>query len=350
MRARTARQRLDRLWRRGTQFLGCEFAIMGGAMTWVSERHLVSAISNGGGFGVIASGAMSPELLAAEIAATFALTDRPFGVNLINMHPQLAGLIDVCLDLHVGHVVLAGGLPPAAAIARVKAGGAKVICFAPALVLAKKLVRSGADALVIEGMEAGGHIGPVSTSVLAQEILPGVREIPVFVAGGIGRGEAILGYLEMGASGCQLGTRFVCAAESIAHPRFKQAFLRASARDAVPSAQLDPLFPVIPVRALANQATKRFAAAQREVIDRFNRGELDQKAAQLEIEHFWAGALRRAVIEGDVETGSLMAGQSVGMVTEEQPTAAILRQLVDQAVAALVARDEADREPVGAAG
>jgi len=350
MRARTARQRLDRLWRRGTQFLGCEFAIMGGAMTWVSERHLVSAISNGGGFGVIASGAMSPELLAAEIAATFALTDRPFGVNLITMHPQLAGLIDVCLDLHVGHVVLAGGLPPAAAIARVKAGGAKVVCFAPALVLAKKLVRSGADALVIEGMEAGGHIGPVSTSVLAQEILPEVREIPVFVAGGIGRGEAILGYLEMGASGCQLGTRFVCATESIAHPRFKQAFLRASARDAVPSVQLDPLFPVIPVRALANQATRRFAEAQRDVIDRFNRGEIDQKAAQLEIEHFWAGALRRAVIEGDVETGSLMAGQSVGMVTEEQPTAAILRQLVDQAVAALVARDEADREPVGAAG
>ena len=350
MRARTARQRLDRLWRRGTQFLGCEFAIMGGAMTWVSERHLVSAISNGGGFGVIASGAMSPALLAAEISATFALTDRPFGVNLITMHPQLAGLIDVCLDLHVGHVVLAGGLPPAAAIARVKAGGAKVVCFAPALVLAKKLVRSGADALVIEGMEAGGHIGPVSTSVLAQEILPEVREIPVFVAGGIGRGEAILGYLEMGASGCQLGTRFVCATESIAHPRFKQAFLRASARDAVPSVQLDPLFPVIPVRALANQATRRFAEAQRDVIDRFNRGEIDQKAAQLEIEHFWAGALRRAVIEGDVETGSLMAGQSVGMVTEEQPTAVILRQLVEQAVAALAARDEADREPVGAAG
>ena len=350
MRARTARQKLDRLWRRGTQFLGCEFAIMGGAMTWVSERHLVSAISNGGGFGVIASGAMSPELLAAEIAATFALTDRPFGVNLITMHPQLAGLIDVCLDLRIGHVVLAGGLPPAAAIARVKAGGAKVICFAPALVLAKKLVRSGADALVIEGMEAGGHIGPVSTSVLAQEILPEVREIPVFVAGGIGSGEAILGYLEMGASGCQLGTRFVCATESIAHPRFKQAFLRASARDAVPSVQLDALFPVIPVRALANQATRRFAEAQRKVIDRFNRGEVDQKAAQLEIEHFWAGALRRAVIEGDVESGSLMAGQSVGMVTEEQPTAAILRQLVDQAVAALVARDEADREPIEAAG
>lgn len=334
-------QRLDRLWRRGREFLGCRYAIMGGAMTWVSERHLVAAISNGGGFGVIASGSMSPKLLAAEIEATYALTRRPFGVNLITMHPELMDLIDVCLDLAVGHVVLAGGLPSGAAIQRIKAGNAKLVCFAPALVLAKKLVRSGADAIVIEGMEAGGHIGPVSTSVLAQEILPEVREVPVFVAGGIGRGEAILGYLEMGASGCQLGTRFVCASESIAHPHFKRAFLRASARDAVPSVQLDPRFPVIPVRALANQATQRFLEAQRAVIERVNRGELDGKAAQLEIEHFWAGALRRAVIDGDVENGSLMAGQSVGMVTDERPTADILRQLVQQAVRALAAREEA---------
>src|SRR3546814_6378032 len=123
---------------------------------------------------------------------------------------QRDALIDVCLDHHVGHVVLAGGMPPGAAIARVKRG-AKVVCFAPAPVLARKLLRSGVDALVIEGMEAGGHIGPVATSVLAQEILPVVRDVPVFVAGGIGRGEAILGYLEMGAAGCPLGTRFVCA-------------------------------------------------------------------------------------------------------------------------------------------
>jgi enoyl-[acyl-carrier protein] reductase II len=344
-----ARQRLDRLWRRGREFLGCRYAIMGGAMTWVSERHLVAAISNAGGFGVVATGSMNPQQLSAEIAGTFALTEAPFGVNLITMHPQLTALIDVCLDLKVSHVVLAGGLPPGAAIARIKAGGAKVVCFAPALVLAKKLVRSGADALVIEGMEAGGHIGPVATSVLAQEILPAVREVPVFVAGGIGRGEAILGYLEMGASGCQLGTRFVCAHESIAHPRFKQAFIKASARDAVPSVQLDPRFPVIPVRALANAATKRFAEAQREIIDRVNRGELDQKAAQLEIEHFWAGALRRAVIDGDVETGSVMAGQSVGMVTAEDSTAAIIEELVEQATAALSARADADRELIGVA-
>jgi enoyl-[acyl-carrier protein] reductase II len=185
--------------------------------------------------------------------------------------------------------------------------------------------------------------------VLAQEILPAVREVPVFVAGGIGRGEAILGYLEMGASGCQLGTRFVCATESIAHPNFKRAFIKANARDAVPSVQLDPRFPVIPVRALANAATKKFLETQRQVIERVDRGELDHKAAQLEIEHFWAGALRRAVIEGDVETGSVMAGQSVGMVREIQPTAAILRELVDQAVGALAAREATyrDLQPAG---
>jgi enoyl-[acyl-carrier protein] reductase II len=355
MNRQAARQRLDQLWGRGRAFLGCDLAIMGGAMTWVSERHLVSALSNAGGFGVIASGSMSPGLLAAEIAGTAALTGRPFGVNLITMHPQLMELIDVCLDHKVGHIVLAGGLPPGAALTRIKQGGPKLLCFAPALVIARKLVRSGADAIIIEGMEAGGHIGPVTTSVLAQEILPAIREVPVFVAGGIARGEAILGYLEMGASGCQLGTRFVCAKESIAHPLFKKAFIRASARDAVPSVQLDPRFPVIPVRALVNDGVRRFMDFQREMIGRVDRGEIDQKAAQLEIEHFWAGALRRAVIDGDVENGSVMAGQSVGMVTKEQPLPEILQELVDQAVDALLAREQnqvpaAETRRIGAAG
>jgi len=333
-----ARAHLDRLWARGRAFLETDLAVMGGAMTWVSERNLVAAISNGGGFGVLASGSMTPDQLAAEIAGTKALTRRPFGVNLITLHPQLDQLIDVCGAQGVRTIVLAGGLPPAAAIKRAKDTGARVVCFAPALVLARKLVRMGVDALVVEGMEAGGHIGPVSTSVLAQEILPVVREVPVFVAGGIGRGEAIVAFLEMGAAGVQLGTRFVCAAESRAHPKFKQAFIRAEARDAVPSVQLDPRFPVIPVRALANEGTRRFVDVQRRVIERVNRGELTQKEGQLEIEHFWAGALRRAVVDGDVETGSVMAGQSVGMVTREQPTAGILAELVEQAVEAIAAR------------
>ncbi len=338
MRRAQAEALLNHLWRRGTEFLGCRYAIMGGAMTWVSERNLVAAISNAGGFGVIACGAMPPEILATEIAETYKRTSQPFGVNLITLHPKLEQLVEVCLDSKVGHVVLAGGLPPATAIQRLKQGGAKVMCFAPAASLARKLVRSGSDAIVIEGMEAGGHIGPVSTSVLAQEILPAVRDVPVFVAGGIGRGNAMLGYLEMGGSGVQLGTRFVCATESIAHPNFKKAFIRAAARDAVPSVALDNRFPVIPVRAIVNDGVRRFMDVQRQVIARFDSGELDQKAAQLEIEHFWAGALRRAVIEGDVENGSLMAGQSVGMVTKEQSTAEIIQELIEDAVQALLDR------------
>ncbi len=330
---------LARLMARGAAFLGTDVAIMAGAMSWVSERHLVAAISNAGGFGVIACGAMTPELLDAEIAGTRALTDKPFGVNLITMHPQLFDLIGVCAKHRVGHVVLAGGLPPAGSLDAIKGNGARLLCFAPALSLAKKLIRSGVDALVIEGMEAGGHIGPVSTSVLAQEILPEIADqLPVFIAGGIGRGEAIAGYLEMGAAGVQLGTRFVCATECIAHPAFKKAFIRASARDAVASVQIDPRLPVIPVRALRNAGSDLFTVKQREVAQMLDEGKVQMAEAQLQIEHYWAGALRRAVIDGDVENGSMMAGQSVGMVKAEEPVADIIAALLAEASAALSAR------------
>lgn len=327
------------LMARGSAFLGSETAILCGAMSWVSERHLVSAISNAGGFGVIACGAMTPAILDAEIAAAAALTDKPFGVNLITMHPGLFDLIAVCAKHRIGHVVLAGGIPPKGSIEALKQAGAKVICIPPTLALAKKYLRSGADALVIEGMEAGGHIGPVSTSVLAQEILPEIgSETLVFVAGGIGRGEAIAGYLEMGAAGVQLGTRFAAATESIAHPAFKKAFFRGNARDAVASVQVDPRLPVIPVRALKNKGTEEFTAKQIEVARLLDAGAVDMAEAQLQIEHFWAGALRRAVIDGDVENGSLMAGQSVGMVTKEEPVAEIITELMREAEAALAGR------------
>ncbi|MDP9085428.1 MAG: nitronate monooxygenase [Pseudomonadota bacterium] len=332
-------QRLQRRMARGTEFLGSEVAILCGAMSWVSERHLVSAMSNAGGFGLIACGAMTPDLLDTEIAATKMMTSKPFGVNLITMHPQLFDLIAVCAKHKVTHVVLAGGLPPKGSLEAIKETGAKVICFAPALSLAKKLIRSGVDALVVEGMEAGGHIGPVSTSVLAQEILPEVADqVPVFVAGGIGRGEAIAAYLDMGAAGVQLGTRFVCAQESIAHANFKKAFIRASARDAIASVQIDPRLPVIPVRALKNASSELFTAKQREVAQLLDEGKVAMGEAQLQIEHYWAGALRRAVIDGDVENGSLMAGQSVGMVTKEEPLAEIIATLMAEAAHALEKR------------
>lgn len=327
----TQHSALDKLWARGTAFLGTRYAIMGGAMSWVSEHRLVSAMSNAGAFGVIANGSMPPELLEKEIVETKKLTDKPFGVNLIIMHPQLDELIGVCKKQGVSHVVLAGGIPNAASVKAVKEYGAKVMCFAPSAIIGRKLVRLGADALVIEGMEAGGHIGPVTTSVLAQEVLPQITEVPVFIAGGIGRGEAIVSYLQQGASGVQLGTRFVCASESIAHPKFKELFIRSQARDAVPSVQLDPEFPVIPVRAIANKATDEFMRCQKETIELYKSGQLDKKAAQLKIEHFWAGALRRAVIDGDVENGSVMAGQSVGMVSRIQPLQEIVDELIAQA-------------------
>ena len=322
---------IDRLWSKGTDFLGTKYAIMAGAMSWVSEHNLVSAISNAGGFGVLACGSMGEDLLRKEIQLTKQKTQKPFGVNLITMHPDIMQLAQICVEEKVAHVVLAGGLPKSSYMEILKKADIKILCFAPTLTLAKRLIKLGADALVIEGMEAGGHIGPVSTAVLAQEILPHITEVPVFVAGGIGRGEMIVNYLRMGASGCQLGTKFVCAHESIAHQKFKNAFIKANARDAVASVQVDPEFSVIPVRALSNKATDAFSVVQRESITKYKNGVLSKPEAQLEIEKFWAGALRRAVIDGDVETGSVMAGQSVGMVEKEQSAVEIIQELVDQA-------------------
>jgi enoyl-[acyl-carrier protein] reductase II len=322
---------LSNIWQKGRKLLGTKYAILGGAMSWVSERNLVAAISNAGGFGVIACGAMGPELLDKEIKATKSLTKLPFGVNLITMHPQLDQLMEVCKDNKVSHVVLAGGLPKSSMIDTLKNAGIKVIAFAPALVIAKKLVKMGIDGIVIEGMEAGGHIGPVSTIVLAQEILPELKDIvPIFVAGGIGRGEAIANFLKMGAAGCQLGTRFVCSHESIAHENFKNTFIKSQARDTIVSQAIDPNFQVIPVRAIANKGTAEFNLAQKKAIEEYQSGRVSKEEAQLMIEHFWAGALRRAVIDGDTEFGSVMAGQSVGMVDKIQSIAEIMEQLVKE--------------------
>jgi enoyl-[acyl-carrier protein] reductase II len=331
---------LPKAWKRGTDFLGTRYAIMCGAMTWVSEANLVAAISNEGGFGVLAGGNMPPELLAKEIAATREKTTKPFGVNLITVAPAFKQHIRVVIQEKCPYVFFAGSIPSGRDIAEVKASGAKVICFAPVLSLARRLIKQGVDALVIEGNEAGGHIGPVATSVLAQEFLLSLTEIPVFVAGGIGTGEIISQYLSLGASGVQLGTRFVAAEECVAHQRFKEAFIRASARDAMPTAQFDPSLPAIPVRAIVNEGTRDFNRLQLELVNRVKSGEMAREEAQIKLEEFWIGALRRAVIDGDVEHGSLMAGQSVAFVKRIQPVGVILEELVAGAEAALARRAE----------
>ena len=185
--------------------------------------------------------------------------------------------------------------------------------------------------MIIEGNEAGGHIGPVSTNVLAQEILPNVDEVPIFVAGGIGRGEMLVNYLQMGASGCQIGTQFVCATESIAHPNFKKIFVKSDSRNAKISVQLDERLPVIPVRAIANKASKRFLKEQKDALIKIDKGEISLKEAQLMIEHFWSGSLKKAVIEGDVQNGSLMAGQSVSLVKKIEPAHDIILKILKEA-------------------
>jgi len=318
-------------WRRGADFLGSRYAIMGGAMTWVSDSRLVAALSNAGAFGVLAGGAQTAEDLDREIAATRALTDRPFGVNVITFAPHFAAQLESCLDRRVSHVIIGGGVPTVEQIARARQAGAKVMAFAASFAMASRALRNGADALIAEGREAGGHVGPLSTSVLVQELLSLFDRAPVFVAGGIGRGELIAHYLRLGAAGCQLGTRFVCAHESRVHPRAKAAYVNAAGRGAVLSMQLDPEFRVIPVRALANRASREFAALQRDTIERCRRGELRKTETQALIENFWAGRLKRAVLDGDVEFGSMMAGQSVEFVQREQSVAEIVAELVAQA-------------------
>jgi enoyl-[acyl-carrier protein] reductase II len=316
---------------RGSEFLGARYAIMGGAMSWVSERNLVAAISNAGGFGVIACGAMNPELLDREITETKARTERPFGVNLITMHPQLHELIEVCARHGVGHIVLAGGLPPGWRHREIKGTGAKLIAFAPALSLAKKLMRSGADAIVIEGMEAGGHIGPVSTNVLAQEILPTIcNDIPVFVAGGIGRARRSRRILRW------RGGR---AARHRSSARRRASRIRTSRRPSSGRARAMRCRACSSTLACGdsrcghskNKETERFAAKQREIAEHLDGKRLEMARRSCRSNIIGRGALRRAVVDGDIETGSVMAGQSVGMVTKEQPTAEIIAELMDQA-------------------
>jgi enoyl-[acyl-carrier protein] reductase II len=321
---------IDKLFNRGRDFLGVEYPILGGAMSWISESKLVSAISNAGGFGVLAGGNMPLDLFKEEIRKTRELTDKPFGVNLITIAPNFQNQLDHALEIEFPFIIFAGGLPPRNAISRVKSTSSKIMCFAPTVGLARTLIKMGVDALIIEGSEAGGHIGPVSTSVLAEQILPHTKEVPVFVAGGIGSGLLMIHYMMMGASGVQLGTRFVIAEESIAHDNFKNSIIKASSKDAVPCAQFDPRVPVIPVRAIVNEGTRDFTTLQLGLLAQIERGEMNAAEASVKLETFWIGGLKKAVIDGDVENGSLMAGQSIGLATRVMSVKEIIAELIDR--------------------
>jgi enoyl-[acyl-carrier protein] reductase II len=322
---------LTRFFGKGSKFLGVKYPILCGAMSWISESNLVAAISNSGGFGVIAAANMPAKALADQIDKTFKKTQNNFGVNIITITPFFDEQIDVVIEKKIKHIFLGGGIPNGKDIEKLKTSGLKVICFAPTLSLANRMIRHGVDGLVIEGNEAGGHIGPVSTSLLVQEILLKIKEIPIFVAGGIATGEMIAHYLSLGAAGCQLGTRFVVAEECIAHDNYKQIFIKAKSRDAVITAQFDPILPVIPVRAIVNEGTRQYNELQLKFLQEVKGGKIKVRDAQLKLEEFWLGSLKNAVINGDIGKGSLMAGQSVGIVKSIQPAGDIMDELITAA-------------------
>lgn len=327
-----ATERLNRIWGRGKEFLGTELPIMCGAMTWISDPDLVSRMSNLGAFGVLAAGNMPPELFEQYVDKTRELTDRPFAGNVITIAPNYLEHLEILCRKKVGHIVFAGSLPRGSEVEKAKASGAKVLCFASTDSIAKRMVSYGADALILEGSEAGGHIGHVSTVVLLQEILYEFGDqLPIFVAGGISHGRMIAHLGLMGAAGAQMGTRFVMAEECNAHPRFKDVFIKARAREAISTPQYSLKLPVVSVRALNNHAMSHFGELQLELLEKLKREEIGRQDAQYKVEEYWVGSLREAAVNGDVEHGSLMAGQSVGMLKKVQPLRDILQELVDQA-------------------
>ena len=325
------------LLKRGSEFLGVRYPIICGAMTWVSEPKLVSAVANAGAFGCLAGGNAPTDVLRAQIAEMKERTDKPFAVNLITIAPAYHAHLEMLAEVKVPYIIFAGSFPREKEIEAAKATGAKVLCFASTISIAERMIRFGADAIILEGSEAGGHIGHVSTTVLVQQVLYRFcDQIPIFVAGGIGTGKMMAHMLLMGAAGVQLGTRFVMTEESNVHPAFKEAFIHANARDAISTPQYDSKLPVVAVRALRNRGTAEFGALQLRLLKELEAGNIHRQEAQEEVEKFWIGALRRAAVEGDVEMGSLMAGQSVGLVDK----VITIRELLDELL-----RD-ADRELV----
>jgi enoyl-[acyl-carrier protein] reductase II len=304
---------------------------MCGAMTWISDYKLVGDIGNVGGFGLLAGGNTPVDILEKEIIAVREYSDKPFGINLITVSPIYKDQLEMVCGMKCDIIMFAGSIPRESEIRKAQNAGAKIICFAPTAPLAMRLIKMGTDALMLEGSEAGGHIGPVSLSVLLQEVLFTIESVPIFVAGGIATGRMMAHLLMMGAAGIQMGTRFVMSDECKAHPDFKETFRKAKAKDAVATPQLDSRLPVIPVRALKNKGTTQFGKLQLEVMKKLNSGTIDPQQAQFEVENFWAGALREAAIEGKVRSGSLMAGQSVGLADKVMPIRDIIAELVEDA-------------------
>ena len=329
---------LTPMFKRGTDFLGSRYPILCGAMTWVSEPKLVAAVCNNGCFGCIAGGNAPTDILAKQIEETRSLTKNNFGVNLITIAPSYQSHLEMLKDAHVPYIIFAGSFPKEKEVAAAKATGAKVMCFASTISIADRMIRFGADAIILEGSEAGGHIGHVSSMILIQQLLFKYADtLPIFIAGGVATGKMMAHLMMMGAAGVQLGTRFVMTEECMVHPKFKEVFLKANARDAIATPQYDSKLPVVAVRALKNKGMQQFGALQLRLLKELEAGTIHRQQAQDEVEKFWVGALRRAAVDGDVDNGSLMAGQAVGLMNKITSISDLVVELLSDANNELIA-------------
>lgn len=293
-----------------TDILNIKYPILQGGMAWVATHELAAAVSEAGGLGIIGAGNAPPEVIKEEIRKLRELTDKPFGVNIMLISPFAEAIVGIVCDEKVP-VVTTGAGSPGKYIEKLKEHNVKIIPVVPTVSLARRLEREGVDALIVEGTEAGGHIGELTTMALVPQIVDAVN-IPVIAAGGIGDGRGFLAALSLGAEGVQMGTRFVCSEESKVHVNYKEAIIKSKDRDALVTGRSTGY----PVRALKNKFTKEFL-------------DLEKSGKPFEeLEKLGSGRLQLATIKGDKDKGSFMAGQIAGMINDIKPCKEIIEDIV----------------------
>ena len=301
-----------------TELLGIKYPVIQGGMAWTSDANLAAAVSNAGGAGIIGSGGRTVEWTRDEVRKAKGLTDKPFGVNVMLMAPNIAEIIEMLCEEKVAFVTLGAG-NPVPHIATFHAAGIKVIPVVPSVKLGKRIEAAGADAMVVEGMEAGGHIGKQTTMALMENVLPAVQSIPVLVAGGISDGRALAAALLMGAEGVQMGSRFLLTTECPAHPAAKEAIVKATDTDSVATGYSRNLG----VRCLANAFTDAYTA--KEIAG----------APKEELMQMGTGTNRNGILEGDTVNGTVMCGQSLNVLNDVLPCKDVMERIIAEAKAAI---------------
>ena len=302
-----------------TELLNIDYPIVQGAMAWVADSDLASAVSNAGGLGIVGTGHDPVEVVREKVATMREKTNKPFAVNAMFLNPNIEEVVEYLIEESGVKIVTTGAGNPSKYMDRFKAAGIKVIPVVASVAVAKRMERIGADAIVVEGMEAGGHIGRLTSLALLPQVADAVS-IPVIGAGGFGDGRSLSAALMLGAEGIQVGTRFVVAEESNAHDNFKKQILKAKDISTTVTGEITGH----PVRVLRNQLTTKYLSVQKSITS-------DEEPDFSELERLGSGALRRAVVEGDTKDGSMMAGQIAGLVNAKGTVEEIILDYVNEA-------------------